>query len=232
MKNSTQNNQPAAYSWQPQAAAGPNPLGRLYELTMNPVNPIANGTLNVIYNASNVINPGGSYTGTTGTLRTGFATGSLGTYTGGGALGTGTDFPVSVDNIAVSNDFILCCEDRNTPADNVFAHYGRKGGVWSLNRNSSYAAKLQGTFNYALTEARDGQTIGSNTAGRWETSGVIASDAIFGAGTFMINVQGHLQSANHMRSNCPDGSGGVLTKADAVANYTEDGQVLIMRPVQ
>ena len=212
--------------------SGPNPLGRLYELTMNPVNPIANGTLNVIYNASNVINPGGSYTGTTGTLRTGFATGSLGTYTNGGALGTGTDFPVSVDNIAVSNDFIVINEDRNTPADAVFAHYGRNGGVWTLNRNSSYAAKLQGTFNYAYTEARDGQTLGSNTRGRWESSGVIASDAIFGPGTFVINVQGHLQSPNHMRSNCPNGSGGVLTKADAVANYTEDGQVLIMRPVQ
>jgi hypothetical protein len=215
---------------------GPNPLGRLYELTMNPVNPIANGTLNVIYNASNVINPGGTYTGTTGTLRTGFATGTLGSYTGGGALGTGTDFPVSIDNIAVSNDFILCCEDRNTPADAVFAHYGRNGGVWSLNRNSSYAAKLQGTFNYAYTQSRD-QGVAptyatTNTAGRWETSGVIASDAIFGAGTFVINVQAHLQtSPNFMRSNCPDGSGGVLSKATAVANYAEDGQVLIMRPI-
>ena len=215
---------------------GPNPLGRLYELTMNPVNPIANGTLNVIYNASNVINPGGTYTGTTGTLRTGFATGTLGSYTGGGALGTGTDFPVSIDNIAVSNDFILCCEDRNTPADAVFAHYGRNGGVWSLNRNSSYAAKLQGTFNYAYTQSRD-QGVAptyatTNTAGRWETSGVIASDAIFGAGTFVINVQAHVQtSPNFMRSNCPDGRGGVLSKATAVANYAEDGQVLIMRPI-
>jgi hypothetical protein len=214
-----------------------NPLGRLYEVTMNPVNPIANGTLNVIYNASNVINPGGTYTGVVGSLVDPdgvgplTAPGTLGTYTGGGALGTGTDFPVSIDNIAVSKDFILCCEDRNSPADAVFAHYGRNGGVWSLNRNNNYAAKLQGTFNYAYTEARDGQTLGSNTRGRWETSGVITSDAIFGAGTFIINVQGHLQSANHMRSNCPDGSGGVLTKATAVADYAEDGQVLIMRPI-
>jgi hypothetical protein len=219
-----------------------NPLGRLYEVTMNPVNPIANGTLNVIYNASDVINPGGTYTGVVGSLIDPDgagpldAPGTLGSYINGGAIGTGTDFPVSIDNIAVSKDFILCCEDRNAPADAVFAHYGRNGGVWSLNRNNNYAAKLQGTFNYAYTQSRD-QGVAptystTNSAGRWETSGVIASDAIFGAGTFVINVQGHLQSSpSFMRSNCPNGSGGVLTKATAVANYAEDGQVLIMRPI-
>lgn len=211
--------------------SGPNPLGRLYEVTFNPTNPTANGAINVVYNAANVVNPGGSYNGTPGKLvAANGITGSLGTYSGGGALGTGTDYPVSIDNIAVSGDFIVCCEDRNAPADAVFAHYGRNGGAWTLDRNNSYAAKLQSTFNYAYTEARDGNP-GVNTAGRWETSGVIASDAIFGEGTFVINVQGHLQTTpGHMRSNAPDGSGGILSKAAAVAAYAEDGQVLIMRP--
>lgn len=212
-----------------------NPLGRLYEVTMNSTNPIAEGTLNVIYNASSIVNPGGTYTGVAGSLvdpdGTGpmTAPGTLGIYTGGGALGTGTDYPVSVDNIAVSKDFIICCEDRNTPADAVFTHYRRNGGAWTLNRNSGYAAKLQCTFNYAYTESRDAST--TNTAGRWESSGVVDSSAIFGAGTFVINVQGHLQTnPGNMRSNCPDGAGGVLTKAAAVSAYAEDGQVLIMRP--
>ena len=138
---------------------------------------------------------------------------------------------MSIDNIAVSKDFIVCCEDRNAPADAVFSFYGRNGGAWTLDRNNNYAAKLQSTFNYAYTEGRDGQTLGSNTRGRWESSGVIDSSAIFGPGTFVINVQGHLQSANHMRSNCPDGLGGVLSKANAVSAYAEDGQVMIMRPI-
>lgn len=211
--------------------SGPNSLGRLYELTFNPTNPTANGSLNVVYNAVSQVYPGGTFTGTPGTLiAQNGATGSMGTYTGGGAIGSGTDYPVSIDNIAVSRDFIVICEDRNSPADAVFAHYGRNGGVWTLDRTNGYAAKLQSTFNYAYTEARDGNTVGSNTAGRWETSGVIATDAVFGPGTFVINVQAHPQSSAYHRSNAPDGLGGSLTKAQAQSEFSEDGQVLIMRP--
>jgi hypothetical protein len=212
--------------------SGPNKLGRLYELTMNPTNPLANGTLNVVYNSDTIIYPAGSYSGaSTGMLRTGFATGALGTYTPGD-IGT-TDYPVSVDNIAVSKDFIVICEDKNDTADAVFANFGRNGGVWTLNRNSSYAAKLQSTFNYAYVQSRDSST--GHIAGLWETSGVVTSDAIFGPGTFVINVQGHLGSVTaRMRSNIakPDHlGGGTYTKAEAQAEFTEDGQVLIMRPV-
>jgi hypothetical protein len=223
-------------------SAGPNLLGRLYEVTMNPTNPIANGTINVVFNASNIVNPGGTYNGVVGSLIDPdgagpmTAPGTLGTYEGGGALGTGTDYPVSIDNIAVSKDFIVCCEDRNAPADAVFGFYARNGGTWTLDRNNNYAAKLQCTFNYAYTQGRDSGVTptftGNNTAGRWESSGVIDSSAIFGPGTFVINVQGHLQSSPAwMRSNCPDGLGGVLSKANAAAAYAEDGQVLIMRPI-
>lgn len=211
--------------------SGPNPLGRLYEVTFNPGKPTANGTLNVVYNAANVVNPGGTYNGTPGKMAAvNGVTGSLGTYSNGGALGTGTDFPVSIDNIAVSKDFIVICEDRNSPADAVFAHYNRNGGAWTLDRKNNYAAKLQSTFNYGYTEARDGNTLGSNPRGQWETSGVIASDAIFGAGTFMINVQAHPLNANYHRTTAPNGSGGSLTKAEALAEFAEDGQVLILRP--
>ncbi len=219
-----------------------NPLGRLYEVTLNPTNPTAEGSLNVIYNASSIVNPGGTYTGVVGSLTdpdgTGplLALGSLGTYSGGGTLGMGTDYPVSIDNIAVSKDFIVCCEDRNGPADAVFNFYGRNGGAWTLNRNNNYAAKLQSTFNYPYTQGRDQGVAPTytavNTPGRWESSGVIDSSTIFGPGTFVINVQAHVQSSpSYMRSNCPDGLGGVLTKAAAVSAYAEDGQVMIMRPI-
>jgi hypothetical protein len=107
--------------------------------------------------------------------------------------------------------------------------------VWTLNRNSSYAAKLQSTFNYAYVQSRDSSS--GHTAGLWETSGVVTSDAIFGPGTFVINVQGHIGSGAsgtaRMRSNIAKPAhlgGGTYTKAEARAEFTEDGQVLIMRP--
>jgi len=217
--------------------SGPNRLGRLYNLQLNPLNPVANCTLNVVYNADTIVTPGGSYTGAaTGTL-TGTPTGSLGNYTGG-VLANGVDYPVSIDNIAVSKDWIVINEDRNTPANAVFAQYNRNGGVWTLNRNAGLAAKLQSTFNYAAIEARDGHGPIADR-GLWESSGTIASDAIFGPGTFVINVQAHTTTVNlngggtaaAIRTNIPKPGGGVYTRTEAVSKFVEDGQVLIMRPI-
>lgn len=219
--------------------SGPNRLGRLYELTMNPGNPLANGTLNVIYNADLIVTPGGTFNGTPGKLvAANGITGSLGTYTGGN-IDSGVDFPVSIDNIAVSKGFIVVQEDRNSPADAVFTKYGRNGGLWTLNRAANYAAKLQSTFNYAMVETRDNHSA-LTPRGLWESSGVIASDEIFGPGTFVVNVQAHSASVtpigggasfNSMRSTAPNGLGGTYTPAQARALFAEDGQVLIMRPV-
>lgn len=210
--------------------SGPNQLGRLYELTFNPSNPLANGVLNVIYNADTVVAPGGTFSGTLGRLNAANGiTGSLGTYSGGN-INNGVDYPVSIDNIAVSKNFIVICEDTNSPANAVYTKYARNSGTWTLNRQAGYAAKLQATFNYAYTEARDGNTAGTTSAGRWESSGVIRADEIFGAGTFIINVQAHPQSAAYHRSNISKPGGGTYTKAEALARFAEDGQVMIMRP--
>lgn len=221
-----------------------NQLGRLYELTMPPLNPTGEGTLNIVYNADLVATPGGSVTGAAtgqilgadGTTVTG--PGNLGTYVGGN-VNNGVNFPVSIDNIAVSKDFIVICEDTNSPANAIYAKYGRNSGVWTLDRNNGNAAKLQSTFNYAAKEARDAHAPLA-AAGLWEASGVIDSSAIFGPGTFIINVQAHVKTVNYnaggsgtsMRANCPDPAnpGGTLTRAAAATRYLEDGQILIMRP--
>lgn len=218
--------------------SGPNRLGRLYELKMHATNPIANGTLNVVYNSDMVATPGGTFTGTVGTLNAANgATGSLGAYNGGN-INNGVDYPVSIDNIAVSKDFIVICEDRNSPADAVFAKYSRNGGLWTLNRKNNYAAKLQSTFNFAGAEARDAHS-SITTRGLWETSGVVRGDAVFGPGTFIVNVQAHRtnvtlntpgDTATSIRSNIPKPAGGTYTRAEAVSLFAEDGQVLIMRP--
>ncbi len=216
-----------------------NRHGRLYQLTMNPTNPQADGTLNVVYNADTIITPGGTYTGAVaGRLdpSNGGSASNLGTYTGGD-INAGVDFCVSVDNIAVSKDFIVLQEDRNSPADAVFAKYARNGAIWTLDRNNGNQAKLQSTFNYAQIEARDGH--GPLTAGRWESTGVIATDEFFGPGTFISFVQAHSQTGVYpagtpdnrsIRTTIPDGNGGFLTRGQARAQFTEDGQILLMRP--
>ncbi len=218
--------------------SGPNRLGRLYELSMTPTNPVGPCTLNVIYNADEIVTPGGTYTGASvGSLVAvnGGDPARLGAYTGGN-IDAGTDFPVSIDNIAVSNQFIMVQEDRNSPADAVFAKYSRNGGLWSLDRASGYQAKLQSTFNYPQIEARDGHS--ALAAGLWESSGIIATDEIFGAGTFVVNVQAHSQTVNlngggtgpSIRTNIPDGLGGFYTRAQARELFAEDGQLIVMRP--
>ena len=205
-------------------------LGRVYEVTMNPVNPIANGTLNVIYNADQIVTPGGTYNGAVGSIKS--EVGSLGTYSGGN-IANGVDFAVSVDNIALNNDFIMVCEDTNSPANAVYAKYARNSGLWSLDRNNGNAAKLESTFNYAAIQSRDSLPF-QFSAGRFESAGVIASDAIFGPGTFVINVQGHNQTTDGVTSGrttaLADDGVTTLTGSQFRTRYAEDGQVMIMRP--
>lgn len=225
--------------------SGPNLLGRLYELTMPPLNPTGEGALHVVYNADQVVTPGGSYNGVTGQMINAAGTGSsgpgsLGSYSNG-VLANGVDFPVSIDNIAVSKDYIVICEDTNSPANAVYSLYNRNAGVWTLDRQNNYAAKLQSTFNYAYAESRDAHAA-FNERGLWEASGVVDASSVFGPGTFIINVQAHLKTVNlnaggtgnSMRTTCPDPSnpGSFLSRSAAATRYAEDGQILIMRPAQ
>ena len=194
---------------------GVNRLGRLYKLNFNPTNPAAIGTMDVVYNADLIITPGGSYSGPL-----------VGGSYSGGDINAGVDFPVSVDNIAVAGDVIVIQEDRNSPADAVFAKYARNGGLWTLDRNNGYAAKYQADFNYAYTNTREGTT---RTAGLWESSGVIDASALFGPGSFLVNVQAHGSSPTYDRSNIAIPTGGTYTQAQANTLFNEDGQVLLMK---
>lgn len=206
--------------------SGANRLGRLYRINFNPRSPASAGSMDMVYNADEIVTPGGTYTNAyIGPWFTanGGSQPSLG-YSGGD-INNGVDFPVSIDNIAVSRDMILICEDRNSPADAVFAKYGRNGGVWSLDLNNGFAAKYQADFNFSYVESRDG--ISPLSAGRWEASGVIDASEFYGPGAFIINVQGHGAD----RSNAPKPSGGTFTAAEADDRFVEDGQVLLMRPV-
>lgn len=195
--------------------SGVNRLGRLYKVNFNPQNPAANATMDVIYNADLIITPGGSYSGAL-----------VGGSYSGGDINAGVDFPVSVDNIAVTGDVIVIQEDRNSPADAVFSKYARNGGLWTLDRNNNYAAKYQGDFNYAYVNTREG---GARTAGLWESSGVIDASALFGPGSFIVNVQAHGASPSQDRSNIAIPTGGTYTQTQANTLFGEDGQIILMK---
>ncbi|ATC64497.1 hypothetical protein CMV30_11325 [Nibricoccus aquaticus] len=175
--------------------SAPNTLGRLYKLNFNPANPAADGTLDIVYNAASIVTPGGN-------------------------INAGQDWPCSVDNIAVTADRIVICEDLNSPASAVFSKYGRNGGVWTLDRNNNYAAKYQGDFNFTYANARDNTT---RSRGQWEASGVVDASTIFGEGSFIINVQAH-----GTRTNIPNPAGGNYTTSQANSLFAEDGQLLLM----
>ena len=119
-------------------------------------------------------------------------------------VANGGDIAVSPDNIEVSENYIMICEDGTAPSGPVMAAKGRKGNIWRLDLNDNYAAE-----NVAELTAigRDGVEVAS---GNWETSGIIDTSAWFGPDTWLFDVQAHPPT-------------GV-----PAPNTVEDGQLLLM----
>ena len=124
-------------------------------------------------------------------------------------IAAGGDTALSPDNLTVNDDYLMVQEDGTTESRIAMTNKGRDGSIWRFD--------LTGTLGFnglsALrvveldTPGRDGVPVG---AGVWETSGIIPGDSVFGAGSFLFNVQAHKPTAVPM------------------ANTVEDGQVLLM----
>lgn len=121
-------------------------------------------------------------------------------------IAAGGDIAISPDNIDVSEDYILICEDGTAPSSVVMEAKGRKGNIWRLDLHNHYAAE-----NIAELTAigRDGREVGS---GNWETSGIINTSSLFGPGTWLFDVQAHPPTAV------------------PAPNAAEDGQLLLLIP--
>jgi hypothetical protein len=121
-------------------------------------------------------------------------------------IAAGGDIAVSPDNIHVSEDYIMICEDGTAQSSVVMAEKERKGNIWRLDLHNNYAAE-----NVAELTAigRDGREVAS---GNWETTGIIDTSSLFGLGTWLFNVQAHPPTAT------------------PAPNTAEDGQLLIMIP--
>jgi hypothetical protein len=118
-------------------------------------------------------------------------------------VAAGGDIAVSPDNVAVSDDYLMICEDGTAQSRLVMAAKGRKGNIWRMNLHTGALA------NVAELRATGRDGIPTNP-GIWETSGIIDTSSLFGPDTWIFDVQAH----------SPTGA--------PLPNTVEDGQLLIM----
>ena len=122
-------------------------------------------------------------------------------------LAAGFDISINPDNIGVSKDYVMVCEDGTGLGRTVLANLGRDGGIWRYDLNNNYEATRVVSLN---PPGRDNLPVGP---GVWETSGIIDGEYLYGRNSWLFVVQAHPP-----------------TTAPAL-NTTEDGQLLLLLPV-
>jgi Bacterial protein of unknown function (DUF839) len=165
---------------------GVNELGRLYSLRLHPGNPLKPAALTIVYNADTVVAGGG-------------------------------DIAISPDNIDTSRRSLMINEDGTTESRAVMAAKGRDGSIWRFDLANGPVGAVGVDVSTATRVAeldppgRDGIPVGP---GVWETSGIIDASPLFGADTWLSDVQAHPP-----------------TTAPGGATVTvEDGQLFLMTP--
>jgi hypothetical protein len=126
-------------------------------------------------------------------------------YNADQVIAGGGDIALSPDNIAVSDDYIMIQEDGTSQSRPVIGSKGRKGNIWRINLRTG---DLDNVAEMTAI-ARDGVV---TSPGVWESSGIIDTKSLFGADSWLFDVQAHLP-----------------TRAPA-PNTVEDGQLLLMLP--
>ena len=163
---------------------GVNELGRLYSLRLNSVDPLKPATLRLVYNADTVVARGG-------------------------------DIAISPDNLGVSSQYLMINEDGTTESRAVMSAKGRDGSVWrfDLVKNAGRGVGVDVATATRVAQldppGRDAAPVGP---GIWETSGIIDASSMFGADSWLSDVQAHPPTA-------PPSAGAV-----------EDGQLFLMKP--
>jgi serralysin len=145
------------------SADGVNELGRLYSLRLHPGNPLKPATLTIVYNADRVVAGGG-------------------------------DTAISPDNLDASGQYLMINEDGNTESRAVMAAKGRDGSIWrfDLVKGPTGAVGVDGSKATRVAELNPpGRDVIPVGPGVWETSGIIDVSALFGADTWIADVQAH-----------------------------------------
>lgn len=123
-------------------------------------------------------------------------------------IAAGGDIALTPDNIDVSKDYVMVCEDGAGLSRTVMAQKGRDGLIWRYDLKNNFAATPVVSLN---APGRDGTPVGP---GVWETTGIIDAEHLFGRNSWLFNVQAHPPTAT------------------PVVNTVEDGQLLLLLPVK
>ena len=135
-------------------------------------------------------------------------------YNADTVVAAGGDTAISPDNLDVSHQYLMVNEDGTTESRAVMAAKGRDGSAWRFDLVKGRVGVDASTATRVAQldpPGRDGVAVGP---GVWETSGIIDASALFGADTWLSDVQAHPPTTPPV--------GPTVT--------VEDGQLLLMRP--
>ena len=168
------------------AEAG-NELGRAYHLRLNPQNILNPARLDVVYNADTVV---------------------------GDPLAPTGDIALSPDNIDTNGDSLVIQEDGTSQSRAVFGLLGREAAIWRFDLEVGVRTRVDASSATRIAEltppGQDGIPV--PIPGTWETSGIIDTADLFGAGSWLFDVQAHAPTTA------------------PVPGTVEDGQLLLLRP--
>jgi len=135
-------------------------------------------------------------------------------YNADTVVAAGGDTAISPDNLDVSHQYLMVNEDGTTESRAVMAAKGRDGSAWRFDLVKGRVGVDASTATRVAQldpPGRDGVAVGP---GVWETSGIIDASALFGADTWLSDVQAHPPTTPPV--------GPTVT--------VEDGQLFLMRP--
>jgi Bacterial protein of unknown function (DUF839) len=133
-------------------------------------------------------------------------------YNTDAVVAAGGDIALSPDNIDASRKYLMINEDGTTESRAVMAAKGRDGSIWRfnlVNRAAGVEASTATRVAQLDPPGRDGIAV---RPGIWETSGIIDASRLFGANTWLSDVQAHSPTT----PPAPD--------------TVEDGQLFLMKP--
>lgn len=135
-------------------------------------------------------------------------------YNADTVVAAGGDIAISPDNIGVSGRYLMINEDGTTESRAVMAAKGRDGSIWRFDLVRGRVGVDASTATRVAQldpPGRDNVAVGP---GVWETSGIIDASALFGADTWLSDVQAHPPTTPPV--------GPTVT--------VEDGQLFLMQP--
>lgn len=135
-------------------------------------------------------------------------------YNADTVVAAGGDTALSPDNLDVSRQYLMINEDGTTESRAVMAAKGRDGSIWRFDLVKGRVGVDASTATRVAQldpPGRDGVPVGP---GVWETSGIIDASGLFGADSWLSDVQAHPPTTPPV--------GPTVT--------VEDGQLFLMRP--